>query len=152
MEPCRSPLEIEIFQSQQPSMWCSKGISGVPQTHQILNKSRQEIMEILLVGKGYRPKENKPKMKLPLGQRVKFWSTYLCHIELRYCSSLKSGWVTRFFLAFQKRNIFVLNILIYRFERGVDVTKAPAVLKEYHSARDPMLPFFQVGHGTVRVP
>ena len=111
-----------------------------------------EIMEILLVGKGYRPKENKPKMKLPLGQRVKFWSTDLCHIELRYCSSLKSDWVARFFLAFQKRNIFVLNIPIYRFERGVDVTKAPAVLKEYHSARDPTLPFFQVGHGTVRVP
>ena len=50
------------------------------------------------------------------------------------------------------RNIFVLNIPMYRFERGVDVTKAPAVLKEYHSARDPTLPFFQVGHGTVRVP
>ena len=85
----------------EPSMWCSKGISGVPQTHQILNKSRQEIMEILSVS-GL-PKENKPKMKLPLGQRVKFWST--CFMPYRIEVLLKFEiWLSRkVFLSFPEQ-------------------------------------------------
>jgi len=60
----------DVLQSQQPSMWCSTGISGEtnsPDFEQIEARNHGDTV-------GFRagPKENKPKMKLPLGQRVTF--------------------------------------------------------------------------------
>lgn len=53
---------------------CPKsGISGGTNSPDFEQIEVLESMEILLVS-GL-PKENKPKMKLPLGQGVKFWST-----------------------------------------------------------------------------
>ena len=153
MEPCcRSPLEIEINSSHSSHPCGVQKALVVKQTHQILKKSRcwKSWRYCWFQGGPQRKQtQDETSIRSTCEILINLFMPYRIEVLLKF-----EIWLSQkvFFLAFQKRNIFVLNILIYRFERGVDATKALAVLKEYHSARDPTLPFFQVGHGTVRVP